>query len=212
MFLVIQPFADLESKIKAEGVEAHRVHGEFTALCKRNSETWHFVVNTEQKEKANLKANSEQLGTASLSLQTKINDLVGTAAATEADLKAATVFQATGTQTSQSPSRTLIRSLPYASWMWALVSACAPSRSREFSAIRGHPRGPVGCAHQVLSLLAEVPQRSTSRVDCTSTPWRSHQNQPFFQPSTMSTCCSRLQLMPVILRTTVMCGRPTPRM
>ena len=39
MFLVIQPFADLESKIKAEEVEAHRVHGEFTALCKRNSET-----------------------------------------------------------------------------------------------------------------------------------------------------------------------------
>ena len=52
--------------------------------------------------------------------------------------------------------------------MWALVSACAPSRSRELSAIRGHPRGPVGCAHQVLSLLAEILQRSTSRVDCTS--------------------------------------------
>ena len=25
--------------------------------------------------------------------------------------------------------------------------------------------------------------KSTSRVDCTATPWRLHQNQPFFQPS-----------------------------
>ena len=81
-----------------------------------------------------------------------------------------------------------------------------------FPQCRGHPRGPVGCAHQVQSLLAEVPQRSTSRVDCTSTPWRLHQNQPFFQPSTMSTCCSRLQLILDVLRRTVMCGRPTPRM
>ena len=78
-----------------------------------------------------------------------------------------------------------------------------------FPQCRGHLRGPVGCAHQV---LAEVPQRSTSRVDCTSTPWRLHQNQPFFQPSTMSTCCSRLQLILDVLRTTATRGRPTPRM
>ena len=33
-------------------------------------------------------------------------------------------------------------------------------RGREsFPQCRGHPRGPVGCAHQVLSLLSEVPQK-----------------------------------------------------
>ena len=93
-------------------MEAHRVHWEFTALCERNSATGHFVVDTEQKEKAKLEANLEQLGTASPFLQTKINDLVGSTAATEVDVKAATVNRATGTQTSQSPSWTLTRSLP----------------------------------------------------------------------------------------------------
>ena len=62
--------------------------------------------------------------------------------------------------------------------MWVLVSACAPSSSTEFSATQRSSRGPVDCAHQVLSLLGEVPRRSTSRVDCTSTPWRLHQNHP----------------------------------
>ena len=71
-----------------------------------------FEVDTGQQGKANLKTNLEQLGAASLSVQTKISVLVGTAAATEADLKAATVIQATGTRTSQRSSRTLIRSLP----------------------------------------------------------------------------------------------------
>ena len=102
---VVKPLADFESKIEAEGV-AHRVRGEFTFS------NLAFVVDTEQKEQANVEADLEQLGTASPFLQTKIYDLVGSTAATEADLKAATVIQATGTQTSQSPSWTLIRSLP----------------------------------------------------------------------------------------------------
>lgn len=64
-----KPLTDFESKIKAEGV-AHRVRGEFPFS------NLAFVVDTEQKEKANVEADLEQLGTASPFLQTKIYDLV----------------------------------------------------------------------------------------------------------------------------------------
>jgi len=91
---VVQLLTDLEAKIKAEGVEAHRVHEEFTAWCKTQSSDLTFAVQTGQKEKADLEANLVQLGASSESLQTKIDDLAGSAATAEAELTAATAIRA----------------------------------------------------------------------------------------------------------------------
>ena len=74
---VVQLLTDLEAKIKAEGVEAHRVHEEFAAWCKTQSSDLAFAA----------WASSE-------SLQTKIDDLAGSAATTEADMKAAAAIRA----------------------------------------------------------------------------------------------------------------------
>ena len=41
---VVQPLTDFEAKIKAEGVEAHRVHEEFAAWCKTKSSNLAFAV------------------------------------------------------------------------------------------------------------------------------------------------------------------------
>ena len=91
---VIQLLTNLEAKIKAEGVEAHKVHEEFTAWCKTQSSDLTFAVQTGQKEKADLEANLVKLGASSESHQAKIADLAGSAATTEADLKAATAIRA----------------------------------------------------------------------------------------------------------------------
>ena len=87
---VTQFLTDLEWKIKAEGLEAHRVHEEFTAWCKTQSSDLTFAVETGSKEKADLEASLVQLGATSESLQTKMSDLAGCTATTEADLKDAT--------------------------------------------------------------------------------------------------------------------------
>ena len=68
---VVQLLTDLEAKINAEGVEAHRAHEEFAAWCKQSL-----------------------LGASSESLQTKIDDLAGSAATMDADLKAAAAIRA----------------------------------------------------------------------------------------------------------------------
>ena len=51
---VVQLLTNLEAKIKAEGVEAHKVHEEFTAWCKTQSSDLTFAVQTGQKEKGDL--------------------------------------------------------------------------------------------------------------------------------------------------------------
>ena len=91
---VTQLSTDVESKIKAEGLEAHRVHEEFTAWCKTQSSDFTFAVETGGKEKADLEASLVQLGATSETLQTKISDLAGSVGTTEADLKAATAIRA----------------------------------------------------------------------------------------------------------------------
>ena len=72
---VIQLLTKFEAKIKAEGVEAHKVHEELTAWCKTQSSDLTFAVQTGQKEKADLEANFVKLGASSESHQAKIADL-----------------------------------------------------------------------------------------------------------------------------------------
>ena len=85
---------DLELKIKAEGLEAHRVHEEFTAWCKTQSSDLTLGVETGSKEEADLEASLVQLGATSETLQTKISDLAESTATTEADLKTTTTIRA----------------------------------------------------------------------------------------------------------------------
>ena len=75
-------------------MEAHRVHEEFTAWCKTQSSDLTLAVETGSKEKADLEASLVQLGATSESLQTKMSDLAGGIATTEADLKDATAIRA----------------------------------------------------------------------------------------------------------------------
>ena len=91
---VIQLLTDLELRIKAEGLEAHRVHEEFTAWCKVQPSDLTFGVETGSKEKADLEASLVQLGVTSETLQIKISDLAGNFATAEAVLKATTAFRA----------------------------------------------------------------------------------------------------------------------
>ena len=79
---------------QAEGLEAHRVHQEFTLWCKTQSSELAFAVETGSKDKADLEASLVQLGATSEILQTKVSDLAGSTATTEADLNAATVIRA----------------------------------------------------------------------------------------------------------------------
>ena len=91
---VIQLLTDLEWKVNAEGLEAHRVHEEFTAWCNTQSSALTFAVETGSKEKADLEASLVQLGATSESLQTKMSDLADSIATTEDDLKDATAIRA----------------------------------------------------------------------------------------------------------------------
>ena len=91
---VIQLLTNFEAKIKVEGVEAHTVHEEFASWCKTQWSDLTFAVQTGQKEKADLEANLVKLGASSESHQAKIADLAGSAATTEADLKAAIAIRA----------------------------------------------------------------------------------------------------------------------
>ena len=54
----IQLLTDLGLKIKAEGLEAHRVHEEFTVWCKTQSSDLAFALETGSKDKADLERDS----------------------------------------------------------------------------------------------------------------------------------------------------------
>ena len=86
--------ADPESKIKAEVLEAHGGHEEFTTWCKTQSSALTLAVETGSEEKADLEASLVQIGATRDSVQTKISDPAGSAATTEAELKATTAFRA----------------------------------------------------------------------------------------------------------------------
>ena len=63
-----------------------------------------------------------------------------------------------------------------------------------------------GCLRLSISWM-----RCLSSVDCTLNSWLVHPKQTLFQPHSAASHSSRPQLIPDILRTTVICGRLNPR-
>jgi len=87
---VLQMLSGLESKIIKEGEAAQKTFSEFSEWCEDRSKNVGFEIKTGKSTIAALQANIEkELSTAS-ALTTKIEELAGSIATNEADLKAAT--------------------------------------------------------------------------------------------------------------------------
>merc|ERR1719238_1561011 len=81
---------DLQAKIIGEGAEAQKVYEEFAEWCEDRSKELHFEIKTENAEIADLNAVIAKETANAEELNAKIEDLGGSAASNEADLKAAT--------------------------------------------------------------------------------------------------------------------------
>merc|ERR1719264_2279567 len=90
---VLQMISDLQAKILAEGSEAQKVYEEFTEFCEHRSKDLGYQIKTGKTDKGELEASiAKEIATAS-SLTEKIDELAGSIAADEGDLKAATAIR-----------------------------------------------------------------------------------------------------------------------
>jgi chromosome segregation ATPase len=87
---VFQMLSDLESKIIKEGEGAQKAYDEFAEWCEDRSRNVGFEIKTGKAEIAELKATIEKETSTVAALTTKIEELSGSIATNEADLKAAT--------------------------------------------------------------------------------------------------------------------------
>merc|ERR1711879_709048 len=78
----------------AEGEAAKTAYAEFTEWCEDESKNFNFDIKTSKGEIDELKASIEKETSLSTALSTKIEELAGAIASSEADLKAATELRA----------------------------------------------------------------------------------------------------------------------
>merc|ERR1719210_2260403 len=86
---VITLLSDLQAKIIAEGEEAHKMYSELTEWCEERSKNLGFEIKTGKSEVAELTASIDEETSIAGSLGTKVEELAGSIATDEADLKAA---------------------------------------------------------------------------------------------------------------------------
>ena len=87
---VITLLSDLQTKIIAEGEEAHKMYSELTEWCEERSKNLGFEIKTGKADVAELKATIDEEASIAGSLGTKVEELASSIATDEADLKAAT--------------------------------------------------------------------------------------------------------------------------
>merc|ERR1719440_2327497 len=87
---VVQMLSELETKIIAEGEEAHKIYAEFAEWCEDRSREVGFEIKTGKAEVADLSATIDEQDSAIGSLTTKVDELASSVATDEKDLKAAT--------------------------------------------------------------------------------------------------------------------------
>jgi len=87
---IIQMIGDLETKIIKEGEDAQKVYEEFSEWCEDTSKDLMFEIKTGKGEVADLKATIEKEAANIQVQESKIEELAGSIATDEADLKAAT--------------------------------------------------------------------------------------------------------------------------
>merc|ERR1719487_1998712 len=91
---VMSMLGDLEAKIIKEGEAAQKTYDEFSEWCEDRSRNVGFEIKTGKSEIADLKATIEKETADIEALSTKIEELSGSIATDEADLKAATKIRA----------------------------------------------------------------------------------------------------------------------
>jgi len=87
---VLQLMSDLQAKILKEGEGAQKVYSEFAEWCEEQSKQLSFEIKTGKADVADLKAAIDQETATIGSLETRLEELSGSLATDEADLKAAT--------------------------------------------------------------------------------------------------------------------------
>jgi len=87
---IIQMISDLQSKILAEGTESQKVYEEFAEFCEHRSKDLQYEIKTGKDEKAELEATIAKEAATSGALDEKIDELAGSIATDEGDLKKAT--------------------------------------------------------------------------------------------------------------------------
>jgi len=87
---IIQMIGDLETKIIGEGEAAQKIYAEFSEWCEDTSKDLMFEIKTGKGEVADLKATIEKESANIQVQESKIEELAGSIATDEADLKAAT--------------------------------------------------------------------------------------------------------------------------
>eukprot|EP00928_Gymnodinium_smaydae_P006444 TRINITY_DN12284_c0_g3_i1.p1 TRINITY_DN12284_c0_g3~~TRINITY_DN12284_c0_g3_i1.p1 ORF type:complete len:705 (-),score=276.61 TRINITY_DN12284_c0_g3_i1:143-2206(-) len=91
---VLDLLSDLEAKVTAEGEQAKKTYVELSEWCEDTSKSLDYDIKTGKKEETELKALIEEQGALSMSLSAKLDELAGSLATDEADLKAATEIRA----------------------------------------------------------------------------------------------------------------------
>jgi hypothetical protein len=87
---IIQMISDLQAKILAEGAESQKVYEEFAEFCEHRSKDLQYEIKTGQDEKAELEATIAKEEAKAGALDEKIDELAGSIATDEGDLKKAT--------------------------------------------------------------------------------------------------------------------------
>jgi chromosome segregation ATPase len=87
---VVQMMSDLQAKIIKEGEASQKTYEEFAEWCEDRSKELGFEIKTGTSEAGDLQATIEKETANAESLETKIDELSGSIATDEADLKAAT--------------------------------------------------------------------------------------------------------------------------
>merc|ERR1711879_170817 len=87
---VIQMISDLQAKSLAEGAESQKVYEEFAEFCGHRSKDLQYDIKTGKDEKAELEATIAKEQATAGALNEKIDDLAGSIATDEGDLKKAT--------------------------------------------------------------------------------------------------------------------------
>jgi len=90
---IMQMISDLQAKILAEGAESQKVYEEFTEFCEHRSKDLGFEIKTGKTDKGELEAAIAKEAATAGSLTEKIDELAGSIATDEGDLKAATAIR-----------------------------------------------------------------------------------------------------------------------
>jgi len=108
---VLSMLSDLESKIVQEGEVVQKEYAEYSEFCEDRSRNVGFEIKTGNADVEELQAAIASEKATSASLQTKVEELVGSISGDEADLKAATEIRGKETKTFGAEEKDLVETI-----------------------------------------------------------------------------------------------------